>query len=233
MVHYGIISYYLRCLLFFDNHMYLNRFHTKKQVIEYCRKVIKEQPPNIDFEDDVIFDLLKYRRDESERFAPGKKLQVRKSGHNNYCLHYGGMQFSMHTCVGLLPTRNRNLAQQQKARLLANIKEAFRFDIMDQKYAYRDKCMFEDGLIECEITHVVHDVANIHVDHNFSVITFATLVRSFIRDEKISLQKIRPLSAGPGNHTLPEPIRQKWQNYHRKHAVLRCIRKDINLKGVV
>ena len=86
----------------------------------------------------------------------------------------------------------------------------------------------KDGRIRCSIDGNYYNPSDIHTDHDFDKITFKELVNNW---ELLHTDTIKIISINEGGHTLDEPYKSSWINYHRKHAILRNIFKTYNLRG--
>lgn len=55
---------------------------------------------------------------------------------------------------------------------------------------------------------------------------FKSIVAKYLDEYKLELKDIKIKSLKQGGHTLQNP--SEFQEFHRQHAVLRCIKKSIN-----
>ena len=71
------------------------------------------------------------------------------------------------------------------------------------------------------------DKKNVHIDH---VISFAELVDRFVEEQGYHKIESLPGKKYYQRFLLKEEIAQEWQAFHKKHAELRAIKPELNLK---
>lgn len=101
--------------------------------------------------------------------------------------------------------------------------EAFRNAISDQTIEYKEQ--YFDGHLEapCEATGELMTRVDCHVDHEEP--TFRELVRQFFGENP----NIEMVDDGLCWHIADKDLRHAWQEFHRKHAKLRCTTRNFNL----
>jgi hypothetical protein len=99
-----------------------------------------------------------------------------------------------------------------------SVKQAMRWAVQDQIEEFRCSQPVEEAC-----------APGVEVDHEYPW-TFDRLVKDFCKEEGIDLTGI-PLEGRPGwASDLAEPFGTRWQEYHRKHARLRLLPKELNAR---
>ena len=69
---------------------------------------------------------------------------------------------------------------------------------------------------------------NTHTDHHFRKKTFVQLVAMFLFNEKIEFNDVEIENCGMFYRLKDRSIAEKWDNYHKEHAILRIIHASAN-----
>lgn len=111
-----------------------------------------------------------------------------------------------------------------------NVLRAARESINYQIHDFKDKCKI-NNLYECSIDKNFYSKKDIHVDHNFEVITFQRLIENFLKYKTLTYCNA-PLTRDKYDHScFPLEFKKEWLVFHKEYAVLRCIHKKYNLRG--
>lgn len=122
-------------------------------------------------------------------------------------------------------------AGTKEANKKSNVIMAARESIKSQIYGYKDSMELESGLYKCAIDGKMYDRSNIHVDHNYEIITFKKILEDFLTLKEMNYSTV-PLTRDKFEYSCFFPdIDQEWKDYHRENAILRCIQKGYNLSG--
>lgn len=196
---------------------------TKKQLAERCKKmlnkyqklIVKYDPVVIDDKEDVEFlrELLKNHPTKSEaanarQFGVGKNCFLYKMPR----AHSWNGGFSYMKCITVV-------------KHSTEVKGAFRRAVNDQIKEFRRANFNGVSAMSGEPL----DYSDIHVDHENP--TFLQLFNSFISDHGIEVDavKLADLDEG-GKELVDSELITLWQDYHKKHAKLRCISSQENLR---
>jgi len=107
-----------------------------------------------------------------------------------------------------LPVRKISVVQAMRAAIQVQVNE-FRAEHPDPELAYSDAYV---------------------VDHEFPR-TFKRLVEVFLSEQGFEFNDIQLVSKDyHAGAELPEPMRSKWNEFHRKHAQLRLLPREVNSK---
>jgi hypothetical protein len=109
----------------------------------------------------------------------------------------------------------------------SNVIRACRTAIRHQIKEYLTKMAIDDKW-RCEISNNLYDRADIHIDHDFTKITFQKLLDGFLKDNRISYADVILVQRKFGA-VLNEEDHRLWCEYHQKHATIRAIHKNYNL----
>ncbi len=108
-----------------------------------------------------------------------------------------------------LPVRKISVVQAMRAAIQDQINE-FRAHHPDPERAY--------------------DTTNWQVDHEYPR-TFKRLVEVFLSEQGLEFNDIEPASKDfQAGAELPEPLSSRWSEFHRKHARLRLLPREVNSK---
>jgi len=146
------------------------------------------------------------------------------------------------TASGLYSTKCFSVCEGTKRELFSYLKcidghntnnqvnAVLREIVADQVNDYRRRAT-EGGKIKCEITGEVLSSRDIHVDHNFDLgVKFADLKKRWMEDNKLTNDDIKLLWArGRGYYLQSMDYEKSWKQFHKENAVLRCIKKELNL----
>ena len=130
--------------------------------------------------------------------------------------------FSYLTCI-----KGCNKDQNNKRKV--NI--AARGSIAQQINKYRDSQQLTCGKFKCSLNGEFYNRNDIHVDHNYNIITFIKLLSDFLESKKLNYNSVKLTVDEHEHHCFFPDIDNEWQEYHKKHAVLRCINRFDNLSG--
>lgn len=193
-------------------------FSWKKDAVEYIRRILHSHPHNVPIEDPVVFGLLCCHPHASEKIGPGvESIFIRTNSYGNapgfYVRRVDGSEidFSYRHCF--TPRTRRS-----------DVIKAMRTQIHSQIFEYRDECF--NG--RCEVTGDSITLEESHVDHESPL--FSELVEQFIVEEGITIEEVSVKSVGETVVLLNAEFAQRWEEYHRKYANLRCVSQGYNLK---
>jgi hypothetical protein len=102
--------------------------------------------------------------------------------------------------------------------------EALRFVVRPQMQAFRDAL----GLpIKCSVTgaDIIHR-KDLHIDHKEP---FCNLLERFCQDQKVDLSSLETIGNGETLELVDKGISSAFEEFHRHHAELQPLLKDVNL----
>jgi hypothetical protein len=210
-------------------------FKNKKQITNYIKAYknshmaghVVEEPHR-----SVLLDLLKWHPRSVEFLIPDFHQDIEINTDD-----YGGTNFkikvepsvwkvfSYYTCIK---------AQSPQNEHRSNVIKASRSAISDIVKNFKlNRIQMEDlgNVCKCAIDGNLYLVEHIHVDHDFTKITFQRLLDDYLLSKNKTYKDIKPFDTGSG-WILTGNDFIEWVAYHEKHAVLRCIHKKYNLSGI-
>ena len=129
-----------------------------------------------------------------------------------------------------MPNASQRAVNKPHARArnhIANVKKAARNTVQSQILRFKaESCI--DGQIECAITRELCDWNDIHVDHDFGKLPFSALFKGWLQRENKVQDDILVTGDGRDRYFTDADARS-WGTFHQEHALLRCIRVDLNL----
>jgi hypothetical protein len=208
----------------------MQQFKTKKAAIEHFRKYLngtqEGQPLDAAAFDDVMW-LIKRHPSASEKIGCGiASIYVRRnptfpSQRSFWIQRADGSEtdFSYLRCID-----GKDKSAQHW------FVQACRWAVVKQILAFKQRA-FAAGCATCSVTGQLVGWSSCHVDHESP--QFAALVASFVTEFDIDVESVAvsgcsdnecaPRFASPAMHNM-------WSEYHRKHATLRIVTAEINLK---
>ncbi len=207
-------------------------FNTKNQAIDHIREILYRYPLNQSVKgSDLIFmcDLLDLHPDKDRRIGVGiKSIIIEQDGEFNKTRHFSiirtddsSIDFSFNKCL------SPNLNEPIKL-----FKSAARRAIADQIILFRNSS-FHDSTqkILCEITGVLIDKNNSHIDHT-PPDTFDKIVLDFLNTNNINVDDVKFIEApnGIGKVFANDNLKNSFADYHKTNAKLRVISPGANLK---
>lgn len=180
----------------------------------------------------IVFNLLqrhpRYNKHYEYTHAIGIKVD-RHAAYGNNCFHTispgrDPMPFSYISCFSP-PTPNMN------------IRQACRRLIYDQITQFKLDSVESNGLIKCAVSGEFLPIEDIDVDHDFSSseLMFHRLVDKFIASIDIPPKDIKVQYIKRTNIVkfYNESLNVQWLAYHKEHARLRCLKREINQRGTL
>ena len=114
----------------------------------------------------------------------------------------------------------------QEKKLAKILKEAGRNTIRPQIQEYLDAVaidVFVEPRYMCEITGELYERPYVHVDHHFDIIPYKDIIQQYMEIHKEGIEVEDSL--------MKEPHYTKFNDFHRQKAILRIIKKEINIRG--
>ena len=106
---------------------------------------------------------------------------------------------------------------------------AFRNDIQEQISEFRRRAFHNKREHRCtETGKMLKNDYDTHTDHHFRKKTFVQLVAMFLFNEKIEFNDVEIENCGMFYRLKDRSIAEKWDNYHKEHAILRLIHASAN-----
>jgi len=185
---------------------------TKSKIKEICQNSLKNKSLSSLYNIKLIAALALRRKQE---LIPEQiELKIDNDGRSKYNCFYVKMvdknweDFSF----------NKALRLDQSFQHKEDIKEAFRYSILDQIISFRTQ-QLSDSLI--------NSIAGMHVDH---IIPFVEILHNFCQEYNLKLEDVEIKHIGESKRTIVDKkIKEDWQKYHDKHAKLRLITSHENL----
>lgn len=197
------------------------RFLTKESIKTYVRNMISKYEAGdiLNKKDtDFIRDLLSHHQGIK---SEGIVDVDRNERTNNKHFRVSGRPFSWNICVGLI-----GLSKEKK--LAKILKEAGRNTIRPQIQEYLDTVaidVFVEPRYMCEITMELYERPDVHVDHHFDIIQFKDIIQQYMEIHKEGIEVEDCL--------MKEPHYTGFNDFHRQKAILRIIKKEINIRGKI
>jgi|DEB0MinimDraft_6_1074348.scaffolds.fasta_scaffold07107_2 ADP-ribosylglycohydrolase len=127
--------------------------------------------------------------------------------------------FSWNKCCRLVQRNTR-----------AEVSGALRMAVVDQVMDAIDRAFDSRLLVVCPMTHKVICREQSHVDH--APPAFADLVQMWLRTERIAFSDVEIADYVHGGKVMAnESQRASWALFHRKHAILRVVCREWNMKA--
>lgn len=204
-------------------------FATKTQLEEFVRQIVArhadEQPLA---GDDLVFVLTLLEQHPNAEVKVGcsvASVVVRRNPvYNNNRGFYlvrtdgTGTDFSWRECLRATPAHKK-------------VTHALRVLVEPQTLKFKQE-FFDSGQTRCELTGETIAFVGAHVDH-VPPLTFAQLVADFCAEYGFELASIPLRNELADNKYVDEIdddfIATLWQEYHRRHAVLRVVSRTANL----
>lgn len=204
-------------------------YPTKSEFIREISSYLKTAKSHIITNQEMTekLSLLLHMHPSSERkIGPGiKHFKVEKntqgSGSSFVAVRIDGTEerFSYKTCItGKIPTKR------------SEVLEALRFAVRDQLFAFRKKLTLP---IKCALSgNEIEKNEDLHIDHKTP---FSELVREFLKDENITLEKLNTYGNGEYLELADKELESRFRKFHENNAVLQPslmkenIRKGNNL----
>ena len=106
---------------------------------------------------------------------------------------------------------------------------AFRNEIQEQIKTFRDNAFRRAERIRCPETGIyMRQNYDAHTDHHFRKKTFVQLVAMFLFNEKLEFNDVEIENCGMFYRLKDRSIAEKWDSYHKEHAILRLIHVSAN-----
>lgn len=132
------------------------------------------------------------------------------------------------SCVPFSWAQCCTLKKQPSERRCVN--SALRLAVADQVVEELDRVFENRFLIVCPMTHKVLCRAQVHVDH--APPCFADIVSRWLIKEQLDLSHIQVRDYEHGGWCMACDDQEKsWADFHRKHANLRVVCKEWNMKA--
>lgn len=113
----------------------------------------------------------------------------------------------------------------------ADLKAAKRQHVADQVARFRTENVV-DGRGVCAVTGLGARGEELHVDHNFDVITFVQLWQNFLTEKGISNADVGTIRGDSQQRFFANiQLGNDWSAYHAKHAQLRLVLAEVNIRG--
>ena len=208
----------------------LGKDYPKYKVKEIARRILHKYKPGekLQGEDlEFILDLLKYHPEYKEKTKFGVKGIVVRT----YPLKKDTKQFR------IITNDEREIEfsylkciypKTYKQKVLRALREAIAEQIIEYKKEYFKKFKKKNKTAKCQISGKEITWYNSHVDH---VIPFKNLVENFLNHYNLTLDTIE-IEDNPTENKPPrlkdENIKKLWQEFHKKHAILRVVASDVH-----
>lgn len=200
-------------------------FKSKKDITKYFKTYKETKQENDILEEpykSVMVDLVSWHPNYNEKWVDETtefKIGIDSYGLKNFRIKNknGWSVFSYLKCIRAhTPEKNHRF----------NVQRACRKAIKKQIEEFKSEAE-QNGFWECEIDGNMYLGYEIHVDHNFEIITFQQLLDNFLDTLGKSYLDIKLISTD--GHLLGKQDKKDWREYHRLYCVLRCIHKKYNL----
>jgi hypothetical protein len=203
-------------------------FNTKKALKEHVSNYLKcaSLGPIPDIDKSWVHNLLHHHPRYNEKTAGIDDIQIlieKDLGWNHFSIRKengANEDISYHKCLD-------QFRSSPRAHALA----AFRYAIVDQTRAFREKIFQQHSIIVCpESGLTLRNDNNTHIDHDFRQLTFKTIVDTFLREAGMILETIQTEPAGPHGRSLRDgKLHGLFRQYHKDQAKLRAIHYTANL----
>ena len=193
-------------------------FRTKPDITKYFQSYHNSHEVGTILEGEhkaVMTDLIKKHPDYDEWDVQGEiefKIDIDDYRNKKYLMKNGDewYSFSYIKCIK---------SGTKETNIRANVINASRKAIKGQILEFREQHR-QDNLFQCDTCCEYFET--IDVDHDFSQITFQTLLDNFLLDKKKEFKSFK-LVKTPNGHLFNSIDCDEWCEYHKKHAILRLL----------
>ena len=196
-------------------------FKTKKALTEHIREIVKSNPLNAPFKNEVLLDLIKLHQHAERKIGIGidfftvtKHPNYKHKGLLLHRLDGSSTDFSWVKCI-----TNPSIAYK--------VKQALRTEIRPQIDEFRNQTLH---IKTCPITNESLN-NNRHIDHYIPM--FNDLALSWLKENNYAFEDIA-ITGSEDNRICIEMTdktqKDSWIRYHKNNAVLRVISVSANLK---
>lgn len=203
-----------------------NEFKTQKEALEYYKTILNSHNINeiIPTYFDDLYELLCRHPHANEKIGCGvESFMIKPDGYGNKCFWLIRVDGTIEDFSYIMCVKGKDISNDMKFR------KACRTTIRPQIIEYR-KLYFNGNIYaKCEVTNKQIEISTCHVDH-IEPMYFETIVSNFIKDLNIDVDVIKFDTSGTECKFIDNTISNIWYNYHLKHAKLRCVDKQFNLK---
>ena len=186
-------------------------FATKKAIKSYFQDYYRSNDVGTALEGEykaVMADLIRRHPLYDATWSTDFTIGLDDWGHKNF--KSGDYTFSYNTCI-----EGQSLFKNQKK----NVQNSARAAIESQIHKHRHKSRIA-GMYLCDVCSGTF--LKVDVDHNFTIITFQTLLDNFMIAQCRGYADFEILSTDSGD-LFNEVDRKQWCEYHAKYAALRCL----------
>jgi len=203
-------------------------FSTKTEATKFISNYLASATPNQKIEDGDkhwIIDLFsKHPRYAEKIYASIKEIYVKQT--------MGSKCFFIVVDDGCETdiSYKKCLAGKENKKQLAI--SALRYSIWDQICEFKRSVFKTLEPVYCPVTNILLKKNRLtHIDHYYDVLTFQQLVENFCKENSIVLDEVETMSFGTTRHLRDKEMEKKFQDYHKKNAVLRAISWEANIRG--
>jgi hypothetical protein len=204
----------------------LGKEYTKSEVKKIAQQILHKYKPGEKLKGkdlEFILELLKYHPEYKEKTKFGVKGIVVRT----YPLKKDTKQFRIITDDGREIEFSYLKCIYPKTHK-QKVMRAFREAIADQIIEFKKKYFKKNKPAKCQVSRKPITWYNCHVDH---VIPFKVLVEQFLKEHNLTFDDIE-IEDSPIENRPPrikdENLRHAWQEFHKKHAILRVVAPDIH-----
>lgn len=215
------------------------KFNSKKQIIEYFRKILyRNEGKILDQEDtDDVLELLTYHKDYEKKVGSGidyikveyhidnlYKVKVRHPHFELYRTDGTNIDFSFIKTISWI--KNQKSLDNQHIK---DVKASMRFVIKDQIKNFKDKLFQNKKYHKCPILNINYSKATSHIDHE-PPLSFDRMIYNFLTEKNLKFKDIELVDVNGIYTTLSDKkLRNEWYNYHKDNACLRGTHRAGNM----
>ena len=204
------------------------KFRTKADIVKYFQVYHNARDVGDVLEGDhkaVMIDLIKNHPNYDEWDVNGDvefRIEIDEYKNKRYTIRHVARDdlgstwhsFSYRKCI-------KGGSKEKNKR--SNVMNAARKAIKDQILEFREQYKDEGETLPYKCAICCGKFKSIDVDHDFSKITFLTLLNDFIRINKNGLIQSFDLIDTPNGSILNPIDCDEWRQYHKKYAILRLL----------
>jgi len=203
---------------------------TQKALGEKLRAILQAHAPGTALsgeEEKLVLSVCRKYMTDYKGTAPPVRIRVELQPFGRYHEFQAVFEDGSTESFGYKKAIKYHLTGERPKPTRSDVMRAFRGAIAYQVLAFKDRCRARDGSLRCEITGRQCADSEVHVDHVGP--TFAELVESYCQEQGRDLMSFVIVPAREGGYRLAERgVFWDFAAYHRKHARLRLLHRDVH-----
>lgn len=209
-------------------------FRTQKEATKFFKDMLNKYQDNETVNNgdhEILLNLIERHPEAEQKIGCGIKRFYRAPtdmGTSCFWLEREDRTYTDFSYGSCVKARGKTLFQE----FMEACRESVRDNLIATKNNYFSDNADEEGKVECEITGEKITEEESHLDH-MKPLTFQVIVATFIEANNIIVNRNMLTESHDGQFQtafVDQDIKDKFRNYHHRVAVLRVVKKGINLK---